>query len=88
MEGIKIWVEFYWEIIFVVGGMSKFLASGGSPPIPPVGKTLDIEVLCFCYFVCPVLGFNTNCIMLAQLTFICSMSATETLEKGVKYVHS
>ena len=30
-EGRKIW----WE----GGGMSKFLAGGGTPPIPPVGKT-------------------------------------------------
>ena len=67
--------------------MSKFLASGETPPIPPVGKTLGIEVPCFCYFVCPVLGFNISCIMLA--TFICSVSTIETLEKkGVKYVHS
>ena len=30
------------EIFFLVGGggMSKFLASGGDPPIPPVGKAL------------------------------------------------
>ena len=49
---------------------------------------MDIEVLCFCYFVCPVLDFNTNCIMLAQLAFICSMSTIETPEKGVKHVHS
>ena len=68
--------------------MSKFLPGGGSLPVPPVGKTMDIEVLCFCYFVCPVLDFNTNCIMLAQLTFICSMSTIETPEKGVKHVHS
>ena len=33
-EGIKIW----WEG-GRGGGMSKFLAGGGTPPIPPVGKT-------------------------------------------------
>ena len=25
------------------GGMSEFLASGGTPPTPPVGKTLEYE---------------------------------------------
>ena len=31
------------EGIFPGGGMSKFSASGGTPPIPPVGKTLLSE---------------------------------------------
>ena len=39
-EGHKKLVEgVYWGQFFQVGVMSKFLA-GGTPPIPPVGKTL------------------------------------------------
>ena len=35
------------ERLFLVGGMSKYTASGGGliqpPPIPPLGKTLQIQ---------------------------------------------
>ena len=37
----------YWEGIFPGGGMSKSLASGGTPPIPPVGKTMPPKQMSF-----------------------------------------
>ena len=40
------WTDFWWG---GKGGMSTFLAGGGIPPIPPVGKTLYIYIYIYIY---------------------------------------
>ena len=37
----------YWGGIFPGGGMSKSGTSGGTPPIPPVGKTVPPKQMSF-----------------------------------------
>ena len=49
-----------------------------------IKKELQLKLKGKCGVLGKVLIFN----IISQLTFTCSKSATETLEKGVKYVQS